>query len=164
MFVVLHCLTNSSQSQKRKIFQLKHQARKTDTFDKMMQNDAAAPMAATTKAPPCTFSLVQTPPTTPTTATMSAHQILSEIQSIYRTLSSLESLAPSVPVNTLLTRLVNLCVVPYSETLSSYFFAISGVEDLCVKLRPICSQAEGELERYWANRIVEIASGTTSSS
>ncbi|OAL57426.1 Nicotianamine synthase [Pyrenochaeta sp. DS3sAY3a] len=118
-------------------------------------------MAATTKTPPCTFSSVQTPPTTPTTATMSAHQILSEIQSIYRTLSSLESLAPSVPVNTLLTRLVNLCVVPYSETLSSYFFAISGVEDLCVKLRPICSQAEGELERYWADRIVEIANGTT---
>lgn len=95
---------------------------------------------------------------------MSAHQILSEIRDIYQALLQLDSLAPSLAVNTLLTRLVNLCITPYSEILSSYFFSINGVEDLCIKLRPICSQAEGELERYWAEKIVEVACGTTSSS
>ena len=99
-------------------------------------------------------SLAVTPPVTPNATTTSAHQLVSEIRDIYTTLNELSSLAPSAPVNTLLTRLVNLCVVPYSAEFTTCFFQIAGVEALCAKLRPLCSEAEGELEKYWAERML----------
>lgn len=102
-----------------------------------------------------------TPPTTPNTNSTAAHQLLSEIRDIYTTLAELNSLAPSDTVNTLLTRLVNLCVVQYSTDFTAYFFRIPGVESLCANLRPLCSEAEGELEGYWAKRMLNELSGVS---
>jgi nicotianamine synthase len=109
-------------------------------------------------------SLVVTPPVTPNATSTVAHQLVSEIRNIYTVLSELSSLAPSEQVNSVLTRLVDLCVVPYSAEFTSYFFRIPGIEGLCSNLRPLCSEAEGELEKFWAKRMLEDLSskcGTT---
>jgi nicotianamine synthase len=100
-------------------------------------------------------SLTVTPPQTQNATSTSTHQLVSEIRNIYVSLSKLSSLAPLEPVNTLLTQLVNLCVIPYSAKFTSYFFSIPGVESLCTNLRPLCSEAEAELERYWARRMLD---------
>ncbi|KAG9194046.1 hypothetical protein G6011_04081 [Alternaria panax] len=98
--------------------------------------------------------LTVTPPVTPNTTSSAAHQLVSEIRNIYTVLSEISSLAPSDQVNSLLTRLVNLCVVPYSAEFTAYFFRIPGIESLCSNLRPLCSEAEGELERFWAKHMI----------
>ncbi|CAO2649880.1 Nn.00g011720.m01.CDS01 [Neocucurbitaria sp. VM-36] len=98
-----------------------------------------------------------TPPVTPTAMTTSAHQMFIEMQSIYDELSTLPSLAPSEQVNSRLTHLVNLCILPHSTNLMSHFSSILGVEMLCEHLRPLCAEAEGELERHWARRMIESA-------
>jgi nicotianamine synthase len=100
-------------------------------------------------------SLIVTPPVTPNATSTSAHQLVSEIRNIYTSLADLSSLAPSGQVNTLLTRLVNLCIVPYSAEFTAYFLNIPSVESLCMKLRPLCSEAEGELENHWARRMLD---------
>ena len=91
--------------------------------------------------------------TTPSTRS-SAHQLFSEIRDIYTTLTELSSLAPSETVNTLLTRLVNLCVAPYSTEFTTCFFKIPGAEELCERLRSICSTAESELEKYYVKQML----------
>jgi nicotianamine synthase len=95
-----------------------------------------------------------TPPRTPTAATTSAHKLFVEIQDIHTTLSGLSSLAPGGQVDELLTRLVGLCIETHSAEFISNFFSIHGVSDLCSSLRPLCGAAEGELEKYWAERII----------
>ncbi|EOA86670.1 hypothetical protein ACJQWK_08512 [Exserohilum turcicum] len=96
-----------------------------------------------------------TPPGTPNATSTAAHQLVSEIRDIHDALCELTSLAPAPRINALLTRLVDLCVVPYSVDFTTRFFQISGVEVLCEKLRPICSAAEGELEKHWAQRMID---------
>lgn len=95
-----------------------------------------------------------TPPQTPTATTVSAHKLFVEIQEIHTNLSNLLSLAPGGQVDELLTRLVGLCIHPHSADFISNFFSIHGVSDLCSSLRPLCGAAEGELEKYWAGRII----------
>ena len=102
-----------------------------------------------------TASTLQTPPRTPTPTATSAQALASEIRDIYHTLSEIPDLAPGDKVNTLLTRLVNLCIVPYSHEFVSYFFGIDGIRTLCERLRPLCAKAEGELERFWARTIID---------
>ena len=102
-----------------------------------------------------TASTLQTPPRTPTLTATSAQTLASEIRGIHHALSGLPDLAPGDKVNTLLTRLVNLCIVPYSHDFVAYFFGIDGIQILCEQLRPLCAMAEGELERYWAKKMVE---------
>lgn len=111
--------------------------------------------ATNTKKPlPSLESRAVTPPTTPTPVSASAHQLLSHIRCIYQELSGLTNLEPCEHINSLLTRLVNLCITPYSQEFSDCFFNIDGADALCHSLRPLCANAEGELERYWANRIL----------
>jgi nicotianamine synthase len=98
-----------------------------------------------------------TPPRTPTAATASAHKLFVEIQDIHTTLHGLSSLAPGGQVDELLTRLVGLCIETHSVDFISNFFSIRGVSDLCASLRPLCGAAEGELEKYWAGRIIREA-------
>lgn len=107
------------------------------------------------KPAPLAKTLTVTPPVTPNGTSAAAHQLVAEIRDIHSKLGELSSLAPSHQVNTLLTRLVNLCVVPYSAEFTTYFFNISDVEQLCDKLRPICSEAEGELEKFHAERMLK---------
>jgi hypothetical protein len=98
-----------------------------------------------------------TPPRTPTVATTSAHKLFIEIHEIHTTLSALRSLAPGGQVDELLTRLVGLCIETHGADFISNFFSIHGVSDLCSSLRPLCGAAEGELEKYWAGRIIREA-------
>ncbi|KAF2822561.1 Nicotianamine synthase [Ophiobolus disseminans] len=100
---------------------------------------------------------VITPPRTPTALTTSAHKLVSEIRDIYDRLSSLPSLAPGPQINGLLTRLVNLCIKPFSVEFTKCFFSINGVAHLCEQLRPLCASAEGELEKFWATQIIREA-------
>jgi nicotianamine synthase len=100
-------------------------------------------------------ALLVSPPVTPNSTSMAAYQVLSEIEEIHSKLNKLSSLAPSHQINSLLTRLVTLCVVPYSAEFTTCFFRISGVEQLCDRLRPICSEAESELEKYHAERMLK---------
>lgn len=95
-----------------------------------------------------------TPPSTPTAVSAAAHQLLSEIQSIYTVLAKCRNLAPGPEVNALLTHLVNLCIQPMGSAIVGYFFSLPGVERLCLSLRPLCAIAEGELERHWVDRIL----------
>jgi nicotianamine synthase len=108
-----------------------------------------------------TVSHTFTPPRTPTATTTCAHRLFAEIQEIYNALSRLPSLAPGEQVNELLTRLVHLCIVPYSAEFTTNFFTFHGVAELCEALRPFCAAAEGELERYWATRIIQEAQTTS---
>jgi nicotianamine synthase len=104
-----------------------------------------------------------TPPRTPTSTSTSAHTLFAEIQSIYTSLSTLPSLSPGPQTNALLTRLVSLCIAPYTSHFTTSFFGIHGVHEVCEALRPLCATAEGELEKYWAHRIIQTASSTPTS-
>jgi nicotianamine synthase len=97
---------------------------------------------------------LETPPRTPTALATSAQALASEIRNIHHSLSELPDLAPGDRVNSLLTRLVSLCVIPYSDEFVAYFSNIEGIDTLCKKLRPLCATAEGELEKFWARKIV----------
>src|SRR5690242_11805799 len=100
-----------------------------------------------------TNSRPETPPLTPNVTATSCQNLVSEIRSIYHALIELPDLAPGNKVNALLTRLVSICVEPYSQDFITYFFHIEGVHTLCEQLRPLCAIAEGELERFWAHKI-----------
>ncbi|KAJ4368576.1 hypothetical protein N0V86_009483 [Didymella sp. IMI 355093] len=102
-----------------------------------------------------TTTSLQTPPRTPTLNATAAQALASEIHDIHHALSELPDLRPGDKVNTLLTRLVSLCVIPYGTDFVTYFFNIGGVATLCEKLRPLCATAEGELERFWASKIID---------
>lgn len=98
-----------------------------------------------------------TPPRTPTAVTTAAHELFSEVRDIYDHLSTLPNLAPGEQINALLTRLVGLCIVPYSAEFTKSFFSTVEIDQLCEQLRPICAAAEGELEKYWATQIIDSA-------
>ncbi|KAH5106895.1 hypothetical protein HBI46_101220 [Parastagonospora nodorum] len=98
-----------------------------------------------------------TPPRTPTTTTSSAHKLFAEIQEIYADLLKLPNLAPGGQVDELLTRLVGLCITPQSADFVSTLFSIRGANELYEELRPLCAAAEGELEKFWAGRIIQDA-------
>lgn len=106
-----------------------------------------------THTPPTTL----TPPRTPTALETSAHCLLSEIQQIHTTLSTLPSLAPGPQTDTLLTRLVALCIQSRTPAFTSYFFSIPHVSPLCTSLRALCAAAEGALESHWARAIIATA-------
>jgi hypothetical protein len=100
---------------------------------------------------------ITTPPPTPTPATTAAHDLYREIYSIYQQLAPLTSLAPCDLVNSLLTRLVTLCIQPYSSETVEQFHRISGAATLCANLQGLCAIAEGELERHWAQKMLQDA-------
>lgn len=102
-----------------------------------------------------TTTSLQTPPRTPTLSATAAQTVVSEIRDIHYALSELSDLKPGEKINSLLTRLVSLCVVPYSTEFVNYFFNLKGMSKLCEKLRPLCAAAEGELEKFWASKIIK---------
>jgi nicotianamine synthase len=97
---------------------------------------------------------IDTPPTTPTALSTSAHALLSQIHTIYQDLCTIDTLAPGEKVNGLLTRLVHICIAPYDAGVIDYLFSIRGVQQLCIRLRSVCAVAEGELEGYWVDRML----------
>jgi nicotianamine synthase len=100
-----------------------------------------------------------TPPSTPRhdTTAPSSQKLTVKIQNIHEALKRCTSLAPSDTVNDLLTRLVTLCIVPYDDSTTTSFFSHPGSNELCLSLRRICSEAEGELETFWAREITALA-------
>jgi nicotianamine synthase len=107
---------------------------------------------------------LDTPPATPTALSKSAHDLIAEIRTIQQQLSLLSNLAPAEQVNGLLTRLVELCIAPYDAIFTNYFFSIAGVDAMCNELRALCAAAEGELERYWTNRMLSLEADARKSS
>jgi len=95
-----------------------------------------------------------TPPRTPTAMVTAAHKVFAEIQSIYDALIKLSSLAPGLQINSLLTRLVDLCASPHSPDISNEILRLCVFENLRENLRPLCGAAEGCLESYWAQHII----------
>lgn len=102
-----------------------------------------------------TSTSLQTPPRTPTLTATAAQALASEIRAIHHALLELSDLKPGEKINSLLTRLVCLCIVPHSTEFVDYFFNIEGISTLCEELRPLCATAEGELERFWASKIIQ---------
>ncbi|KAL6707005.1 hypothetical protein ACN47E_004955 [Coniothyrium glycines] len=100
---------------------------------------------------------VETPPRTPTGRTTAAYQLLTRIQSSYDALEQLPSLAPGERVNTILTDLVDLCIQPLSGEQLTQLLGMNQAIALFRRLRPLCAMAEGELEQYWARRIIQAA-------
>jgi nicotianamine synthase len=105
--------------------------------------------------PPKKSRQTSTLPTTPITMDSPVHNLTDELHHILTALKQLPNLAPGLQVNTLLSRLVNLCAEPYSEDFANKVFEISGMQTLASALRPICAEAEGELERHWARRMLD---------
>lgn len=125
-------------------------------MDCMMGNVLGSEKSETVKHTTITTApSLQTPPRTPTLNATAAHTLASEIRDIHHALLALADLRPGPKVNTLLTRLVSLCVVPYNLDFVTHFFNIEGISALCEKLRPLCATAEGHLESFWASKIVE---------
>lgn len=81
-------------------------------------------------------------------------ELIAELQAIYTGLKELDSLAPGPKINALLTNLVSICVIPYSQQFVCGVFAQEAFEALCLALRPICATAEGELEMFWARKMI----------
>lgn len=80
-----------------------------------------------------------------------------ELQDIYTAVQRLPDLAPGPQINTLLSRLVEVCIQPYSDDFTISVLNNKGVDSLCLELRSLCATAESELERHWAQRILESA-------
>nr|AFK44477.1 unknown [Medicago truncatula] len=69
--------------------------------------------------------------------------LISQIMQIHTTISKLESLRPSKQVNTLLTHLVKLCILPSSIEIEALPQEVKTMRE---SLIPICGKAEGLLE------------------
>jgi len=114
-------------------------------------------LLADEKMKPHTITTVpspQTPPHTPSITTAAAHKLTTEIYDIYHSLLSLSSLKPGDKVNALLTRLVDLCIGTYDQDFVADFFNVGGIHALCPELRSLCATAEGELESFWAQKLI----------
>lgn len=69
--------------------------------------------------------------------------LISQIMQIHATISKLESLRPSKQVNTLLTHLVKLCILPSSIEIEALPQEVKTMRE---SLIPLCGKAEGLLE------------------
>jgi nicotianamine synthase len=88
-----------------------------------------------------------------------AVRIIDEVVSLVDALASLQSLKPCPEVNQLFGRLVSLCIKPYTSSLALQVLQNKQIQLLIPRLRQFCSEGEGELERYWANAILEQCHG-----
>jgi len=79
-------------------------------------------------------------------STMQTCKKCSKVETLYREISGLTDLSPSTTVNRLFSELVSLAI----SDLERHKLAISKLNHL----QQICSASEYELEKYWANRIV----------
>ncbi|KAF2465258.1 Nicotianamine synthase [Lindgomyces ingoldianus] len=105
-----------------------------------------------------------TPPKTPKIESILAHELVQEIGDLYISLSrlALTSLAPSPEVNSLLTRLVELCIEPRRGEVVNHVFQLKGTwTTLFCKLRSLCATAECELENHWAQQILNSRHGSS---
>jgi hypothetical protein len=83
-----------------------------------------------------------------------ATQIAESIFAIYERLASLRDLKPRPEVDTLFSQLVSTCTKQYSSQLASQILANKCMQRITPRLRSLCSEGEGELERFWARKIL----------
>ncbi|OCL13483.1 Nicotianamine synthase [Glonium stellatum] len=87
-------------------------------------------------------------------ATKEAIQVAEEIVGIYNDLVVMADLRPGKEVNSLFSRLVEICVKPRNDKVVDAVLENKQIKRLAPQLRQICSNAEAELEGFWANRIL----------
>ncbi|KAF7722329.1 putative 26S proteasome regulatory subunit [Apophysomyces ossiformis] len=85
-----------------------------------------------------------------------AQKLVDEIEHIYLELATQPSLKPSSCVNTLFTRLVQMCVVEYDQDVTHRVLRHPNIQALTGPLRAICSSGEYLLEWYWAGKLVSL--------
>jgi len=79
-----------------------------------------------------------------------AYQIVEEILLIANELASLPDLKPCSRVNDLFGQLVSLCIQPWNKKVAEEILEDKRTKSVTKRLREICAEGEGELERYWA--------------
>jgi hypothetical protein len=87
--------------------------------------------------------------------TSEAYHIVEEILLITEQLASLPDLKPCPRVNCLFGRLVEICIKPWSKRISKEVLESKRVRAVVKRLREMCAEGEGELERFWAAKILE---------
>lgn len=87
-------------------------------------------------------------------STSEAADIVESICSVYERLASLRELKPSAEVNSLFGQLVATCIQQHPTGLASQIFANKRIRLITPWLRQLCSKGEGELERFWARKIL----------
>jgi hypothetical protein len=84
------------------------------------------------------------------TNTNQAYQIVEEILLIANELASLPNLKPCSRVNNLFGQLVSLCIKPWNKKVAEEVLEDKRTKAVTKRLREMCAEGEGELERYWA--------------
>lgn len=83
-----------------------------------------------------------------------ASRLVEEVLLIADDLASLEDLRPCSRVNDLFGQLVSLCIKPWNETVVEEVMGDKKIKGVIGKLREVCAEGEGELEKYWAERFL----------
>lgn len=110
-----------------------------------------------------------TPPATPTSKkgtlngvmgkglkdTRQAEELVEEILGIADELASRTDLKPCSRVNDLFGRLVSTCIKPWNKIVVERVLGGREIEGAIGRLREMCAEGEGELEKYWAARFLE---------
>jgi len=85
-----------------------------------------------------------------------SNDIVGEVMEIYHELSQFrDNLAPQPAINQLFTRLVEMCIVPRNDSIVQAVLLNKDIQLITRHLRQLCSQGESELEKHWANKILE---------
>ncbi|QDS77576.1 hypothetical protein FKW77_001510 [Venturia effusa] len=120
-----------------------------------------------------TRSLDQTPPATPTSEKESsiignngihgaksrdireAGHLVEEILCIADDLALRKDLKPCSRVNDLFGQLVSTCIKPWNKTVVERVLGDGEIQSVMGRLREMCAEGEGELEKHWAERFLK---------
>ena len=84
--------------------------------------------------------------------------IIDEVSDICAKLGACEDLSPGEEVNKLFSRLVQICIAPRSSDVVETVLGNGQIKRLATDLQRLCSEGEGKLESFWANRIIDCGS------
>ncbi|KXJ89601.1 Nicotianamine synthase [Microdochium bolleyi] len=82
-----------------------------------------------------------------------AVHIVDSIVEAHGQLTTLPSLAPGEPINTILTRLVSTCCEIHAPEVITAVLSTAVVQELLPSLRQLCGESECHLETHWAEYI-----------
>jgi Nicotianamine synthase protein len=110
---------------------------------------------------PATPPLIQGTPYTGTNGklrtlmdTNQSYKLIEEILDIANDLASLSNLKPSSHVNDLFSQLVSLCIKPWNRKVVEDVLENKRVIAVKKRLREVCAEGEGQLEKYWAQEFL----------
>jgi hypothetical protein len=83
------------------------------------------------------------------------NQIVVEVIEIASELASLSDLKPCSRVNDLFGQLVSLCIKPWSAKVAEEVLGDKKIKAVVKRLRRMCAEGEGELEKHWAQVFLE---------